>query len=166
MSAAGTKQLELGYNYRISDIEAALGASQLVRLPEFARRRRELVAFYDAEFAGIPEVSFQADPRPGDTVRHLYCLRFDLEALGTTRRFVYDALRAENIGVNVHYLPVYRLPYYQDLGYDAGCCPEANRYYEQAVTIPLHCRMTDDDARNVVAAVCKVVEACRAGEGA
>jgi len=160
------EQLELGYNYRISDIEAALGASQLVRLPEFARRRRELVAFYDAEFAGIPEVSFQADPRPGDTVRHLYCLRFDLEALGTTRRFVYDALRAENIGVNVHYLPVYRLPYYQDLGYDAGCCPEANRYYEQAVTIPLHCRMTDDDARNVVAAVCKVVEACRAGEGA
>lgn len=157
------EQLELGYNYRISDIEAALGASQMTRLAEFASRRRELVAFYNEAFGGIPEVSFQYDARPGESCRHLYCLRFDLDALGTTRRFVYDALRAEGIGVNVHYLPVYRLPYYQRLGYDQECCPEANAYYEQAVTLPLHCRMSDDDARDVVRAVEKVVGYCLNG---
>lgn len=155
------EQLELGYNYRISDIEAALGASQMARLPEFAARRREIVSYYDAEFSDIPEVASQFDPSPETTVRHLYCLRFDLEALGTTRRFVYDALRAEGIGVNVHYLPVYRLPYYRRLGYAADCCPEANRFYEEAVTLPLHCCMTDEDARSVAAAVRKVVGWCR-----
>ena len=158
------EQLELGYNYRISDIEAALGASQMRRLPEFSRRRRDLVAFYDREFAAIPEVSSQLDPAPEETTRHLYVLRFDLEALGVGRRFVFDALRAENVGVNIHYLPVYRLPYYADLGYDPGCCPEANRYYEEAVTLPLHCRLTDEDAANVVRAVRKVVEWCRENE--
>ena len=160
------EQLELGYNYRISDIQAALGASQLARLPEFAARRREIAAFYDRELADVPGVTPQRDPSPATTCRHLYCVRFDLEALGATRRFAYDALRAENIGVNVHYLPVYRLPYYADLGYDPACCPEANRYYDEAVTLPLHCAMTDDDAAAVVEAVRKVVAACRSGEGA
>lgn len=159
------EQLELGYNYRISDLEAALGTSQMMRLPEFSRRRREIVTYYDKEFSTIPEVSFQYDAAPEETTRHLYALRFDLEALGTTRRFVFDALRAENIGVNVHYLPVYRLPYYADLGYDPDCCPEANRYYEEAVTIPLHCRLSDEDAKHVVEAVRKVVEWCKGKKG-
>ncbi|EFV33673.1 MULTISPECIES: UDP-4-amino-4,6-dideoxy-N-acetyl-beta-L-altrosamine transaminase [Eggerthella] len=159
------EQIELGYNYRISDIEAALGASQLRRLPEFSRRRRQLTAYYDREFAAIPEVASQLDPAPEDTTRHLYVLRFDLEALGVSRRFVFDALRAENIGVNVHYLPVYRLPYYAGLGYDPECCPEANRYYEEAVTLPLHCGLSDEDARCVVEAVRKVVGWCRAEKG-
>ena len=155
------EQLVLGYNYRMSDIQAALGESQLKKLPKFMARRQEIVARYNCEFANIPEVSFQYDPHPGDTCRHLYCLRFDLKALGTTRRFVYDALRAENIGVNVHYSPVYRLPYYADLGYDFDCCPEANAYYEEAVTLPLHCVMSDEDVVSVIAAVKKVVDACR-----
>ena len=159
------EQLVLGYNYRMSDIQAALGASQMRRLPEFSARRREIVAYYDREFSGIPGVSFQLDATPETTTRHLYCLRFDLGALGTTRRFVYDALRAEGVGANVHYLPVYRLPYYADLGYDPGCCPEANRYYEEAVTVPLHCAMSDEDAEGVVRAVRKVVGACREGRG-
>lgn len=160
------EQLELGYNYRMSDIQAALGVSQLARLSEFARRRRELVAYYNRELSAISEVRFQLDPAPDQTVRHLYCLRFDIGELGTTRRFVFDALRAENIGVNVHYLPVYRLPYYQDLGYDSGCCPEANRYYDEAVTLPLHCRLSNEDAHHVVEAIKKVVAWCRRGEKA
>lgn len=160
------EQLRLGYNYRISDIQAALGSAQLARFPEFAVRRREIVERYNNAFAEIPEIAFQADATPSNTVRHLYCLRFDVDALSTTRRFVYDALQAENIGVNVHYLPVYRLPYYAELGYDPACCPEANRYYDQAVTLPLHCAMTDADVEAVIAAVGKVVAACRAGEGA
>lgn len=154
------EQLELGYNYRMSDIQAALGVSQLASLPRFAERRRELVAYYDERFSEMEHVSFQRDDRPEGSVRHLYCLRFDVEALGTTRRFVYDALRAEGIGVNVHYLPVYRLPYYEDLGYEKGLCPEAERYYEEAVTLPLHYCMSDRDAADVVEAVRKVLANC------
>ncbi|MGI6218213.1 MAG: UDP-4-amino-4,6-dideoxy-N-acetyl-beta-L-altrosamine transaminase [Coriobacteriales bacterium] len=154
------EQLVLGYNYRISDIEASLGISQLRRLEEFSRRRRELVSYYDHEFSQIPEVSFQFDAHPETTTRHLYVLRFDVASLGVSRRFIFDALRSENIGTNVHYLPVYRLPYYSELGYDRECCPEANRYYDECVTLPLHCCLSDEDARNVVRAVEKVVRWC------
>jgi len=152
------EQLELGYNYRISDIQAALGTSQLAKLDQFATRRRELVAYYNREFSSIPEVTFQKDEHPEESVRHLYCLRFDFEKLGTTRRQIFDALRAEGIGVNVHYLPVYLLPWYMDIGHTAGECPNAEAYYEQAVTLPLHCSVTDSDAHDVVTAVRKVVE--------
>jgi perosamine synthetase len=160
------EQLVLGYNYRISDIEASLGVSQMKRLGEFGARRRELVAFYNEKFAQIPEVSFQIDPSPEGTVRHLYCLKFDTEALGTTRRFIFDALRAEGIGTNVHYLPVYLLPYYKDLGHGRGECLNAEDYYDHCVTLPLHCKLTDEDAQLVVDAVTKVVEWCRANKGA
>lgn len=160
------EQLELGYNYRISDIEASLGASQMKRLKQFGDRRKQLVAFYNEQFAKIPEVSFQMDTTPEDTVRHLYCLKFDTETLGVTRRFIFDALRAENIGVNVHYLPVYLLPYYKDLGHGRGECPNAEDYYDHCVTLPLHCGLTDEDAQHVVDAVAKVVEWCRANKGA
>lgn len=155
------EQLVLGYNYRISDIEASLGVSQLKRLDDFSKRRQEIVAFYNDAFSGIPEVSYQIDYEPENTTRHLYVLRFDVKALRHNRKFIFDALRAENIGVNVHYLPVYRLPYYQDLGYAYDSCPEANRYYEECVTLPLHCCLSDGDTRHVVDAVAKVVEWCR-----
>lgn len=159
------EQLELGYNYRISDIEASLGVSQLRRLDEFGARRRELVAFYNEQFAKFPEVSYQVDSNPESTVRHLYCLKFDTAALGTTRRFIFDALKAENIGVNVHYLPVYLLPYYQDLGHGRGENPNAEDYYDNCVTLPLHCCLTDEDAQHVADAVSKVIEYCRAQKG-
>ena len=160
------EQLALGYNYRISDIEASLGVSQMKRLDEFAKRRREIVAFYNEAFSKIPEVSFQVDPEPESCVRHLYCLKFNTESLGTTRRFIFDALRAENIGVNVHYLPVYLLPYYRDLGHKRGECPNAEDYYNHAVTLPLHCGLTNEDAQHVVDAVEKVVGWCRANRRA
>lgn len=158
------EQLVLGYNYRISDIEASLGVSQMNRLSQFGERRKQLVAFYNEQFSKIPEVQFQMDSTPEDTVRHLYCLKFDVEALGTTRRFIFDALHAENLGVNVHYLPVYLLPYYQDLGYGRGDCPNAEDYYDHCVTLPLHCGLTDEDAQRVVNCVKKVVEWCRANK--
>lgn len=155
------EQLELGYNYRMSDIQAALGVSQLERLSEFASRRSDIVDYYNSEFSRVPEVTFQYDPHPQDTVRHLYCLRFDLDALGASRRFIYDALHAEGIGVNVHYLPVYLSPYYRKLGYEPGIAPQAERYYEEAVTLPLHYRMSDRDAESVIASVNKVVNWCK-----
>ena len=155
------EQLVLGYNYRMTDIQAALGSSQLRKLPRFAKRRRELVTRYNEAFSQAPHVRFQIDAHPETTVRHLYCLRFDVTELNTTRRFIYDALRAEGLGVNVHYLPVYRLPYYEDLGYPDGLCPEAEAYYDEAVTLPLHCAMSDEDADDVVRAVWKVLAGCR-----
>lgn len=160
------EQLVLGYNYRISDIEASLGVSQMKRLDQFGSRRKELVAFYNEQFSKIPEVQFQIDASPDDTVRHLYCLKFDTEALGVTRRWIFDALRAENLGVNVHYLPVYLLPYYKDLGHGRGDCPNAEDYYDRCVTLPLHCGLSNEDAQLVVDAVTKVVEWCRANRGA
>ena len=160
------EQLELGYNYRISDIQAALGISQLGKLSEFARRRRELVALYNEAFSKIPEVSFQIDSTPEDTVRHLYCLTFDTDALGVSRKFIFDALHAENLGVNVHYLPVYLLPYYKHLGYEYGECPNAEDYYNCAVTLPLHCELSNEDAQHVIDAVVKVIDWCRLNRGA
>lgn len=156
------EQLELGYNYRLSDLQAALGISQLKRLPEFAARRQEIVAQYNEAFADIPEVSFQQDDHPDETTRHLYCLRFDLDALNIDRRFIFDALRAEGIGVNVHYLPVYRLPYYQHLDIAGDDCSEADSYYADAITLPLHCCMSDMDVADVIEAVQKVICFCRA----
>lgn len=156
------EQLELGYNYRMSDIQAALGRSQLKRLPEFKARRQEIVRRYDAAFSRMPEVSYQQDAHPEETTRHLYCLRFDTEQLGKNRRFIFDALRAEGIGVNVHYLPVYRLPYYERSGYQSDSCSEANEYYDQVVTLPLHCALSDEDVENVIKAVEKVIAFCRA----
>lgn len=155
------EQLELGYNYRMSDLQAALGLSQLRRLPDFSKRRQEIVAKYNDAFDSIPEVTFQKDERPNETTRHLYCLRFDTDALGVDRRFIFDALRAEGIGTNVHYLPVYRLPYYQNNGLGTQDCPQADAYYEETVTMPLHCCMTDEDVDDVIAATKKVVERIR-----
>lgn len=155
------EQLELGYNYRLSDLQAALGSSQLKRLSRFTARRQEIVEQYNEAFADIPEVSYQIDRHPEETTRHLYCVRFDTDALGIDRRFIFDALRSEGIGVNVHYLPVYRLPYYRHLGYSEDACPNANAYYEQAVTLPLHCCMTDEDVSNVILAVKKVIDYAR-----
>lgn len=150
------EQLVLGYNYRISDIQAALGISQLDSLDQFAKRRREIVHTYNKEFKTLEEINFQLDPCPDDTVRHLYCIRFDLQKCEVGRRQLFDALKAENIGVNVHYIPVYRLPYYESLGYEAGLCPNAESYYESAITLPLHCGMSDSDVAAVIKAVQKV----------
>lgn len=155
------EQLELGYNYRMSDLQAALGLSQLKRLPDFTKRRQEIVATFNDAFDAIPEVSYQYDEHADETTRHLYCLRFDTDALGVDRGFIFDALRAEGIGANVHYLPVYRLPYYQIQGLAPKESMEADSYYEEAVTLPLHCCMTDEDVQDVVKAVSKIVTALR-----
>lgn len=157
------EQLELGYNYRICDIQAALGISQLKRLEEFSNRRKEIVKKYNDAFSEIPEVSFQNDESPEESTRHLYCLLFDVDALECNRKFIFDALRAEGIAVNVHYAPVYTLPYYVHKGYKAASnCKNAELYYEGAITLPLHCCMSDSDIEAVIQAVKKVIDHCKA----
>lgn len=147
------QQLDLGFNYRMTDLQAALGASQMTRLHAFARRRREIADLYDRELSRLPLRPLARDPR-GISGWHLYMIRLDLEAIRPrTRRQVFESLRAQGIGVNVHYIPVHLQPDYQRLGFTAGMFPEAERYYEEAITLPMFPAMSDDDARRVRAAL-------------
>lgn len=152
------EQQLLGYNYRMTDIQCALALSQLKKLDRFAARRKELARRYDEAFSEIPEVIVQTEVEGSDTVRHLYILRLDFDCLNCGRREFYDAMQAENIGVNVHYIPVYWFPYYQSLGYQKGLCPNAEVYYESSMTLPLFYGMTDEDQSDVIRAVKKLVE--------
>lgn len=147
---------ELGYNYRMTDIQAALGCSQLKKLPRFVARRRKIAAMYNEAFRTIPGLRTPMQEKDTNSSWHLYMLRFRREAFTVNRRNIFEALLAENIGVNVHYIPVYRQPYYQALGYPAGLCPEAETFYEEAITIPLYPKMTDEDVEDVIEAVKKV----------
>lgn len=151
------QQIALGYNYRITDMQAALLSSQLDKLDRFAARRKELVRRYDEAFGAMPEITVQREIPASDTVRHLYLLQFNLEMLTAGRRELYDALQAEGVGVNVHYIPTYTFPYYRQLGYRPGLCPNAERLYERIVSIPLFYSMTDEQQEKVIGAVRKVV---------
>ena len=151
------EQVSLGYNYRMTDFQAALLSSQLDKLEMFSRRRKEIVSAYDAAFSRIPELTVQKEISESDTTRHLYILRFNSSRLSATRREIFDALSAENIKCNVHYIPVYYHPYYQGLGYVKGLCPKAEALYEEMITLPLFYSMTYEDVSDVIAAVEKVV---------
>ncbi|MCR4692057.1 MAG: UDP-4-amino-4,6-dideoxy-N-acetyl-beta-L-altrosamine transaminase [Lachnospiraceae bacterium] len=151
------QQISLGYNYRITDMQAALLQSQLNKLDLFAKRRKELVKRYDSAFSEMPEIIVQKEIPDSDTVRHLYILQLNPELLRCSRREFYDALQAEGVGVNVHYIPVYSFPYYQELGYKMGSCPNAERLYNRIISIPLFFGMTDSDQEHVIEAVKKVI---------
>jgi UDP-4-amino-4,6-dideoxy-N-acetyl-beta-L-altrosamine transaminase len=149
--------VSLGYNYRITDFQCALLISQLKKLDAFKKRRKEIVQQYDAAFSQIPEVVLQKEIPEADSMRHLYILQLDLEKLQATRKEIFEALAAENVVPNVHYIPVYRMSYYENLGYPKGLCPEAERLYERILSIPLHYGLSDKDVSDVIAAVYKVL---------
>lgn len=150
------QQIELGLNYRITDMQAALGESQMRRIETFVARRRALAARYDTALAGLP-LTLPFQHPDGRSAFHLYPLHLDLARLNTGRRAVFEALRARGIGVNVHYIPVHLQPYYRRLGFGPGDFPAAERYYAGAITIPLFARMTDAEHATVVAAVRETV---------
>lgn len=152
------EQVELGYNYRITDFQAALLLSQLGKLDRFSARRKEIVEKYDRAFADMPEIKVQREIPESDTTRHLYILRLNLEKLTCDRRQFFDALYAENTCPQVHYLPVYWHSYYEKLGYRRGLCPNAEKYYEEVMSIPLYYSLTDAEVEDVIHAVRKVVE--------
>lgn len=151
------EQVELGFNYRLTDFQAAMLISQLKKLPKFSARRKEIVAAYDEAFSKIPEIQVQREIPESDTTRHLYILRLRLEKLTCDRRQFFDALYAENTCPQVHYLPVYWHSYYEKLGYPKGLCPNAERFYESSMSIPLYYSLTDEEVRDVIRAVEKVV---------
>ena len=147
----------LGYNYRMTDIQAALGASQLKKIDKFLDLRRKYVAMYNEAFKKISEISIPHQDENGLSSWHLYIIRLQLEKLTVNRKEVYEALLHENIGVNVHYIPVHLLPYYQELGYQRGDCPNAEKLYEEIITLPLFPAMTENDVLDVIKAVTTVI---------
>ena len=152
------EQIALGYNYRMTDIQAALIISQLDKLQMFSERRKEIVARYNEAFSRLPQITVQREIPESDTTRHLYILRLVPEKLKIGRREFFDALAAENICCNVHYIPVYYFPYYQKLGYQKGVCPQAEKLYEEIISLPLYYAMTDKDVEDVIRAVTKIAE--------
>ena len=152
------EQVELGYNYRLTDIQCALVSSQLDKLPAFVARRKEIVAKDDAAFSQLPELIVQKEILASDTARHLYILHLNPEKTRCTRREMYDALSAENVGTQVHYLPVYWHSHYEKLGYPKGLCPHAEELYTNELSLPLYYSLTDEDVDSVIAAVKKVLE--------
>ena len=152
------EQVDLGYNYRMTDFQAALLISQLKKLPAFSMRRKEIVERYDDAFVMMPQLRIQREILESDTTRHLYVIRIVPEQLNCTRKEFFDALYKENVCPQVHYLPVYWHSYYESLGYKKGLCPNAESFYEEAMSIPLYFSMTDKDVEDVITAVKKVVE--------
>lgn len=152
------EEISLGYNYRMTDFQSALLISQLDKLDTFKRRRKEIVKKYNAAFADTAEIIVQKEIFESDTCRHLYIVRLCLDKLKCSRAEFFNALQAENIGCQVHYIPVYYFPYYQKLGYKKGICPNAERLYEEIVSIPLYPKMSDSDVDDVIKAVKKIID--------
>ncbi|HDR6317096.1 TPA: UDP-4-amino-4,6-dideoxy-N-acetyl-beta-L-altrosamine transaminase [Bacillus thuringiensis] len=147
----------LGYNYRLTDIQAALGLSQLSKLDSFIKNRKKYVDIYNKEFSCLSEIIIPKQLPQTDSSWHLYILRLNTKLLKCNRKEIYEALQKENIGVNVHYIPVHLQPFYQKLGYRKGICPQAENVYEEIITLPLFPKMTEADVWDVIKAVRKVL---------
>ena len=143
------QQVALGLNYRMTDIHAALGMSQMMRLDEFVAKRHQIASLYDE---GLSELPIQIPWQHPETYSsyHLYPIRLKLDEVNKTQRQVYEALRAEHILVNLHYIPVYRQPYYQQRGFKQGYCPNAEQYYREALSIPIYPSLTEPQQGRVV----------------
>jgi dTDP-4-amino-4,6-dideoxygalactose transaminase len=148
---------ELGHNHRITDLQCALGRSQLAKLPRFIHRRQQIVAAYNEAFAPLPWLSTPGLTEPADRdliAWHLYTLEIDFPAIGQTRTEVMATLRGQGIGSQVLYIPVHLQPWYRKTyGYGPGKCPVAETYYTRCLSLPLHPSLTDADVARVIAAV-------------
>jgi len=152
------EQQELGFNYRISDIQAALGASQMNRLDDFINKRRELVALYTDQLKGLP-VSLQMQDRDCKSAHHLCVIRLGTDGCNNfDRRKVFEGLRKAGIGVQVHYIPVPAQPYYRNLGFKLDEFPEAKKYYKEAVTLPLYAELEENNLKRVVSTLKDLLE--------
>lgn len=152
------EQISLGFNYRMTDIQAALLISQLNKLAMFKQRRGAIVKAYDEAFSQMPEIIIQREIPESDTCRHLYIIRLNLELLSCSRREFFDALVAEGVQPQVHYIPVYWFPYYRHMGYEKGLCKNAEDIYTGIMSIPLFPKMSDNDVNDVIESVKKVTK--------
>jgi UDP-4-amino-4,6-dideoxy-N-acetyl-beta-L-altrosamine transaminase len=150
------EQLELGYNYRLTDIQAALGLSQAKRIETFVARRRDLVRSYNETLAELPLTRPWQDSSTNPSW-HLYVVRLALDRIKKTQRQVFEDLHQAGIGVNLHYIPVHLHPFYRELGFKMGDFPEAEKYYREAITLPLFTRLSMDELQIVVTQLRKVL---------
>jgi dTDP-4-amino-4,6-dideoxygalactose transaminase len=143
------QQVELGYNYRMTDLQAALGVSQMGRLSEFVSERHKIARRYDSMLAELP-VRTPLQIKGSYSGLHLYVIRLNLSSLNVSHKEVFERLRAKGLGVNVHYIPIYMQPYYRSLGFDQGYCPESERYYSEAISLPMYPALSVDEQSQVV----------------
>ena len=149
----------LGFNYRMTDFQAALGISQLKRLDEFIERRREIATLYNSQLSNIDEIDLIPSHSDSKSAFHIFPIMLNMKNLRVNRKIIYDSLIAENIGVNVHYIPIHLQPYYRStFGYKAGDYPLAEDYYSRCLTIPIFPSMSDKDVYSVIEAIKKVTE--------
>lgn len=150
------QQIDLGYNYRMTDIHAALGLNQLKRVDEFVKTRTQIAAFYHQELQNLPfKLPFQhADAKSS---WHLYVIRLDLDKCKSTRREIFEALWEHSVPVNVHYIPVHTQPYYQARGFKVGDFPCAERHYTEALSLPIHCNLEAGELEHIVQTIKDVV---------
>ena len=152
------EQISLGYNYRMTDFQAALLISQLGKLERFKKRRKEIVDYYDSELKNVDGIIIQKEIEQSDTCRHLYIIRLDENVLSCTRREFFDEMSSRGVQPQVHYVPVYWFPYYQKLGYKKGLCPNAERIYKGIMSIPLYPLLTEEEMKYVVDVIKSIVE--------
>jgi UDP-4-amino-4,6-dideoxy-N-acetyl-beta-L-altrosamine transaminase len=150
------QQLDLGYNYRMTELQAALGISQMARLDDFVTRRHALAERYDRLLKELPVTTPWQHPN-SYSGRHLYVIRINTDVITISRKACFERLRAGGIGVNVHYIPVHLQPYYSDLGFKPGDFPEAEHYYSQAISLPLYPNLSESDQDLVIEALKKAL---------
>lgn len=150
------QQIELGYNYRMTELQAALGLSQLERLDQYVARRHRLAERYDRALAGLPVVTPWQHP-DSYSGRHLYVIRLKLDEIDKTHLQVFEGLREQGIGVNLHYIPVYTQPYFQRMGFSKDDFPESERYYSEAISLPMFPNMTSEQEIWVVSSIERVL---------
>ena len=154
------EMVDLGYNYRLTDFQCALAMNQLKKLSGWVKRRQEIAKRYDVAFSDMSEITPLSVQKDVSHAYHLYVIRLNPEKIHTNRATIFKALRAEGIGVNVHYIPVHLHPFYQQkLGTKRGMCPVAEKAYEDIISIPIFPKMNDDDVNDVITAVQKVIRA-------
>jgi UDP-4-amino-4,6-dideoxy-N-acetyl-beta-L-altrosamine transaminase len=152
------QQVDLGFNYRMTELQAALGISQLTRLDEYVARRHHLAQRYDRLLAELPLLTPWQHP-DGYSGLHLYVIRLRLDRIRTSHREVFEALREQGIGVNVHYIPVHTQPYYGRMGFQSSDFLEAERYYAEAISLPIYPAMGEENQDRVIAALQKALQA-------
>lgn len=150
------QQIDLGFNYRMTDIHAALGLSQLLRLDEFVARRHEIAKRYGQMLSGLPVVA-PLQHVDSYSSYHLYVIRLKLREIKKTHRQVFEAMRNGGVMVNLHYIPVYRQPYYEKMGFNVGYCPQAEQYYSDVVSIPMYSGLTETQQDFVVHALSNAI---------
>lgn len=150
------QQVDLGFNYRMTELQAALGLSQMQRLGQFIKRRHEVAAIYNQNLADLPLTLPWQHP-DSYSAYHLYVIRLQLERLQVTHLEVFEYLRQEGVGVNLHYIPVHMQPYYQQLGFQEGMFPEAEKYYSEAISLPMYQGLSLENQEKVVSVLRKVL---------